>query len=148
MVFDPAVCIWICAMLESRNISATLLGESLGADVTRGCPQGGVLLPLLWSLIVDDLLWGLNSNGYYTIGYADDSNPNQWEKFLQTMSEVLQTALCTVQQWCERTNLSINPNKKVIRPFTRKREIKGLKEPVLFNKTIQLSNEVKYLAIT
>jgi hypothetical protein len=28
---------------------------------------------------MDDLLWGLNSNGYYTVGYADDSNPNQWE---------------------------------------------------------------------
>jgi hypothetical protein len=31
-----------------------------------------VLSPLLWSLVVDDLIWGLNSNGYYTVGYADD----------------------------------------------------------------------------
>jgi hypothetical protein len=53
-----------------------------------------------------------------------------------------------VQQWCERTNLSINPNKTVIIPFTRKRNIKGLKEPILFSKTIQLSDEVKYLGIT
>jgi hypothetical protein len=64
------------------------------------------------------------------------------------VSEVLQTALCTIQKWCEKTNLSINPNKTVIIPFTRKREIKGLKEPILSNKTIQLSNEVKYLGIT
>jgi hypothetical protein len=45
-------------------------------------------------------------------------------------------------------NLSINPNKTVIIPSTRKRNIKGLKEPILFSKTIQLSNEVKYLGIT
>jgi hypothetical protein len=59
--------------------------------------------------------------------------------------EVLQTALCTVQKWCEKTNLSINPNKTVIIPFTRRREMNGLKEPILFNETIQLSSEVKYL---
>jgi hypothetical protein len=51
-------------------------------------------------------------------------------------------------KWCEKTNLSINPNKTVIIPFTRKRELKGLKEPSLFNKRVQLSSEVKYLGIT
>jgi hypothetical protein len=55
---DPTICRWICAMLESRNIKATLSGETLGAAAVRGCPQGGVLSPLLWSLVVDDLLWG------------------------------------------------------------------------------------------
>jgi hypothetical protein len=35
----------------------------------------------------------------------------------------------------------------VIIPFTRKREIKGLQEPILFSKMIQLSSEVKYLGI-
>jgi hypothetical protein len=43
--------------------------------------------------------------------------------------------------------LSINPNKTVIIPFTRKRDIRGLKEPILFNNTIQLSSEVKYLGL-
>jgi hypothetical protein len=92
---------------------------------------------------VDDLLWELNSNGYYTVGYAILING----KFPYTVSEVLQTALCTVQKWCEKTNLSINPNKTVIVPFTRRREMKGLKQPILFNKTIQLFSEVKYLGI-
>jgi hypothetical protein len=44
---DPTICRWICAMLESRNIKATLSGETLGAAAVRGCPQGGVLSPLL-----------------------------------------------------------------------------------------------------
>jgi hypothetical protein len=35
----------------------------------------------------------------------------------------------------------------VIIPFTMKRNIKGLKEPILFSKMIQLSGEVKYLGI-
>jgi hypothetical protein len=97
---------------------------------------------------VDDLLWGLNYRGYYTVGYADDIAILINRKFPQMVSEVLQTALHTVQQWCERTKLSINPNKTVVIPFTRRRNIKILKEPVLFGKKIQLSSEVKYLGIT
>jgi hypothetical protein len=36
----------------------------------------------------------------------------------------------------------------VIIPFTRKRNIKRLMEPILFSKTIQLSSEVTYLGLT
>jgi hypothetical protein len=42
----------------------------------------------------------------------------------------------------------MNPNKTVVIPFTRKRNIKGLKKPVLFSKMIQLSSEAKYLGVT
>jgi hypothetical protein len=62
--------------------------------------------------------------------YADEIAILTNGKFPQTVSEVLQTVLCTVQQWCERTKLSVNPNKTVVIPFTRKRNIKGPKEPV------------------
>jgi hypothetical protein len=75
-------------MLESRNISATLLGETLGATAARGCPLGGVLSHILWRLVVDDLLWGLNNNGYYTVGYANDIAILINGKFPQTVSEV------------------------------------------------------------
>jgi hypothetical protein len=63
------------------------------------------------------------------------------------VSEVLQTAVGTVQQLWIRTKLSVNPNKTAVIPFTRK-NIKGFKEPILFSKRIQLSSEVKYLGIT
>jgi hypothetical protein len=144
---EPAVSRWTYVMLESRRISAALSGKTLEATAARGCPQGGVLWPLLWSLLVDDLIWGLNKNGYYTVGYADDTAILIYGKLPQTVSEVLQTAICSVQQWCERTNLSVNPNKTVVIPFTRKRNVKGLKEPILFGKRFQLSHKVKCLAV-
>jgi hypothetical protein len=68
-------------------------------------------------------------------------------KFPQTVSEVLQTALCTVQQWCEKTKLSINPNKTVVITFTRKRNVKGLicvtSSSAVDNKISQLPSLVK-----
>jgi hypothetical protein len=36
----------------------------------------------------------------------------------------------------------------VVMPFTRKGDIKGLREQILFSKRIQLSSEVKYLGVT
>jgi hypothetical protein len=133
---------------ENRTIIPTLSGETLGTSVARVCLQVGVLSHLLWSLVVDDLLWELKSSGYYTVGYADDTAILINGILLQTLSEVLQTALCTAQQWCERTKLFINPNKTVVIPLTRQKNVKGLKEPTLFSKTIQLSSEVKYLGVT
>jgi hypothetical protein len=41
---------------------------------------------------MDDRLWGLNNNGYYTVGYADDIAAILINgKFHQTVSGVLQT---------------------------------------------------------
>jgi hypothetical protein len=64
-------------------------------------------------------------------------------KSLQTVSEVLRSALGIVQQCCDKTNL--NTNKVVIIPFTGKRDIR---EPTLSSETIQLSSKVKYLGLT
>jgi hypothetical protein len=69
---EPTICRWIRAMLDSRTITATLSGENLRVSASRGCPQGRVDSPLLWSLVVDDLLWELNDKEYYTVRYADD----------------------------------------------------------------------------
>jgi hypothetical protein len=36
---ETTICRWTCAVLESRNIIATLSGKILGASAARGCPQ-------------------------------------------------------------------------------------------------------------
>jgi hypothetical protein len=47
-----------------------------------------MLSPLLWSLVVDDLLWGLNDYDYYTTGYADDIAIPINRKFPQTVRDI------------------------------------------------------------
>lgn len=63
---------WIHNMLLYRQIKTCLHGDYIKADVTQRCPQGGVLSPLLWNLVVDELLTRLNDKGFYAQGYADD----------------------------------------------------------------------------
>ena len=58
-------------MLCGRKITAMLAGETLERSVVRGHLQGDVLSPLLWSLVVDELIGGLGKNGYCTLGFVD-----------------------------------------------------------------------------
>ena len=56
MIISANITKWINSMQQSRIIRANLLGDVREVTATRGCPQGGVLSPLLWSLVVDELL--------------------------------------------------------------------------------------------
>ena len=69
---DPTIVRWIRATLEGRLAMAALGDATRSVGVSRGCPQGGVLSPLLWCLVVDHLLVRLNEGSVYAQGYADD----------------------------------------------------------------------------
>lgn len=53
--------------------------------VKKGCPQGGIISPLLWDLVIDSLLNDLNGKGYSTIGYAGDITIPITGKFESTL---------------------------------------------------------------
>ena len=57
---DQTIIRWIRATLEGRLATAALGDVSRSVTVSRSCPQGGVLSPLLWCLVVDELLFRLN----------------------------------------------------------------------------------------
>jgi hypothetical protein len=76
---------------------------------------------------VDELAGGLDGNGYYTLGYADDIAILIRRKFPNTVSELLQEALSMVQQWCDRTQPSMNPQKMVIYTIHPEERFKGPK---------------------
>jgi hypothetical protein len=65
---EYAIVRWIRATLEGHGAVATLNGTSVGLTISRGCPQGGVLSPLLWCLVVDDLLTRLSGGGVFIQG--------------------------------------------------------------------------------
>jgi len=93
------------------------MGSSLTAKVVGGCPQGGVLSPLLWNLVVDRLLTITNDLGFSTFGYADDIVIIVQGKFAHTCREIMQEALNVVVKWAVKEGLNISTHKTVIVPF-------------------------------
>jgi len=123
---------WIKATLEGSVAVVTLNEISLRFAISRGCPQGGVLSPILWCLVVNDLLTRLGGGGIFIQGYADDICLLAVGKFPNTVSGLMQWALSTVEVWCNEVGLSVNPDKTGLVAFTRKRKLQGFFEPQLF----------------
>ena len=53
---DPATAHLIINMVANRYITINHKEATKTIRIHRGCPQGGILSPFLWNLVVDDLL--------------------------------------------------------------------------------------------
>ena len=137
---------WIGNMLTKRAVRLAS-GDPQRAIVAKGCSQGGVLSPLLWNMVVNDLITTLNANHYYTIGYADDLTILISGRFASTVFEVTQAALRIVEKWCDNYELSVNPTKTGLVLFTNRRSLDDYRLPTLFGTELKLSNETKYLGV-
>ncbi|KAJ3649490.1 hypothetical protein Zmor_021230 [Zophobas morio] len=144
---NPTLNRWVAGMLRNREVLINVGGIEIEAVVDMGCPQGGVLSSVLWDTVVDSLIRRLNDIGYHTIGYADDLVILLTGKNADALCEIMQAAVKIVEEWCSRHTLSVNGEKTKLILFTRKRKLGTQQMPKLFNTTLQLSDEVKYLAI-
>ena len=115
-----AVVDWTCYMLGNRNITITKWNTTLREIIESECLQGGVLSPLLWSLVVDELLHLLTHQGYHPIGYADDIVFIVRGIHLDALMGVMEQTLKAVDTWCRTTGLSVNPGKTDVVIFTKR----------------------------
>jgi len=60
---DHTIVRFIRATLEGHVVAATLNGSSTRVVVSKSCQQGDVLSPLLWCLVMDDLIARLSGGG-------------------------------------------------------------------------------------
>lgn len=134
-------------MLKNRTATTEIGGRTFSVSVKRGCPQGGVLSPLLWTMVVDNLLTRLNRVGLFTQGYADDIVILLTGKDLYTLGGLMQNALSVVENWCTVEGLSVNPSKTSLVLFTNKRSVNNLPSLNLFGQSLTWSEQVKYLGI-
>lgn len=65
-------------------------------------PQGDVLSPFLWSLVANKLLEKFKGIAPKLIAYADDIAILVRNRFLDTISSVMNTALKFIHQWVNR----------------------------------------------
>ena len=61
-------------MLTSRLLTVNRGQGTLKVAAEHGCPQGGVLSPLLWRLVVNDLIERLNGDEIYEVCSENNGN--------------------------------------------------------------------------
>ncbi|OXA46641.1 Retrovirus-related Pol polyprotein from type-1 retrotransposable element R1 [Folsomia candida] len=116
------VCVrYIEHMLRTRTTWVTDSTYEIGRVVERGCPQGGVLSPLLWDLVVSEILEKLHHRfpQLYSQGFADDLTTVGRGIDLGTVGSHVQRAVNLVSDWCKEVSLSVN-DKLALVLFTNK----------------------------
>ena len=142
------VCItnWYMYLLRNRVITTEIKNNKGRCYPINGVPQGDCLAPLMWSIVIDDLLSKLQSGSCNGIGFADDIALTISGPVESAMAELMQAQLDIVEEWCNKNKLRVNATKTVPVMFTQK------KKPVLVKlrmggETLEYQDEVKYLGV-
>ena len=138
---------WINALLRSRTVTVTVQGKSVSKKVKKGCPQGGILPPLLWNLVINSLLILINGTPADSEGFADDVNFLIRGIDIDTIVDIGQQCLNKIRDWGLKTGLRFSPAKTEGILFTWKKNW-VIKNPLrLGDKEIKMCKQVKCLGV-
>ena len=144
---------WIAFYIRNRHVIFKLGESELLRLILKGCPQGGILSPFLFNLVLDNLLRHLNSlNADSLQAYADDlvnsfessSSPND----IVVLHAKAQASLDCISSWCQSVGLDINTSKTQLVLFTKKRSPVLIPTLFIYGLPLSLSSSVKYLGVT
>ncbi|GJQ65258.1 hypothetical protein Trydic_g7385 [Trypoxylus dichotomus] len=138
----------ITSILNNRRVHVSMNLCNIGATVAAGCPQGGVLSPLLWCLLVDDLLSDLRRAGFYAQGYADNITIMVSGRFEGVVSERMQIALRLVETWWRKEGLNVNSSKTTMdgnTTHTARRSL-GIAKEIFLGCLINLREKMEWSA--
>ncbi len=138
---------WYNNLLQHRYVSADIQGQHKIVVPARGSPQGGVLSPLVWNLIMDSFLSKFEKGPIKVLGYADDILLYIAGIDTACMSELLQEAVDKVVTWGDDNGLNFNPKKTKMVLFTRKRHVDPPRILLGGEEELELSDSFKYLGM-
>ncbi len=138
---------WYNQVLTSRLVSADLQGAHNTIIPTMGSPQGGILLPLVWNLVMNSLLSTFPREGVKAIGYADDVILIVNGDDPITMASLMERALRRVCEWGDHHGLTFNPDKTTTVIFHRGRKRDYSPELYMGGRKLQYLDKLTYLGI-
>ena len=141
---------WITSLLGQRQVIFALKGVSLLRFIIKGTPQGGVLSPLLWNIVIDSLLVTLCNvlpQSDFVQGFADDLVTLVTGSDINKLMEKMQSIVNIINEWCITNGLELSTEKTRLVLFTWKRKF-SINYPVIINnEALSFSTEVKYLGL-
>ena len=132
---------------NNRKVYIQGIRYKIWKEITKGCPQGSVLGPTFWDIVMDTLLEEFDKDDAINnvIAYADDvifliDGDSSAEIQRKAKHLTLKLAI-----WCKNTKLEIAPHKSNY--MLLKGNLK--RNPILKynNKTIKRCREIKYLGV-
>ena len=106
---------WYSGYLLNRLNLSKIKGVTNRRLLFLGTPQGGILSPLIWNIVIDELLQALDGHRTKACCFADDTNLTASGKVerLQFARDSLQSALDIACLWASEQGLVISQEKSV-----------------------------------
>jgi ribonuclease HI len=146
---DKSTAGWIVNMVSNRHITVSHKTHTKRIRIKRGCPQGGILSPFLWNLIVDDLLaYTADKLPGYLQAFADDLVGLAEGQDLEYICERTQRTINTIENWCKSKGLNISNLKTKVIMFTWRKKWTLPKAIMVEGKQVELSSSTKFLGVT
>ena len=140
---------WIMSMLHSRVIVYNDNDIYVSVKPTKGSPQGGILSLLLWNLVVDVPIASINNRRIaHAQAYADDLSIYKAGRDMDTIRNMMQSALRILENWGNENLLRFEVRKCEIIVFKKGRHMPTNKPITIYNQPIRQVSKVTYLGIT
>ena len=116
--------------------------------VTRGSHRGSVSGPMLWNIVINDLIELLSTApNVRTVVYADDLMIIIQGPSNAAILNTLQNTLLTIEKWCSEHRLEISKEKSALMPmFTRNRD-EYKRHPTTVAWGINVVSKMRYLGV-
>ena len=101
----------LCSYLEDRLIQFTFHGVTLERLLTLGCPQGSILGPLLWNVLINPLLDLPLPPNVYVQAYCDDIVLLVEARTRDDLQLAVNASLDLVSTFCASSRLQLSPIK-------------------------------------
>uniref|UniRef100_A0A1I8IQ35 Reverse transcriptase domain-containing protein n=1 Tax=Macrostomum lignano TaxID=282301 RepID=A0A1I8IQ35_9PLAT len=138
---------WIMYMISNRTVTAQLLGQTASTRVCKGGPQGGVLTPTLWNLVMDALLSDSRPDPVFKVGYADDVTAIVAGPSPSTLRDLMQSFIRKAESWANDNGLELSEPKTVAIMFTSRLRW-NIRPLQLYGRDIAFAHQTRCLGVT
>ena len=113
---------WILHFITTRKLKLNIKGVALIIWILAGTPQGGVLSPFLWNIVLNSLIILLDTLRQL-LAFADDLAIIISGFCLNTLRDLGQHYIKVCNNWCEANGLKLSAIKTQVIIFSRKNKI-------------------------
>ena len=140
---------FIQAYLDNRTFQVRNGCYSDTFEQENGLVQGGVISPVLFNIMINDIFDDIPGNPTCAL-YADDCSLWVQGRRIRQLIERMQKALDHISSWADRWGFVFSPHKCnaiIFRRYMKADELTNLPSLKLYNECLVYSDEVKFLGV-
>src|SRR5688572_21885651 len=137
---------WLRNFLSNRTFQVKV-GASLSEKfiLENGTPQGSIISPVLFLIMINDIPSGLD-NGVEMTLFADDSSIYAGHRIIKQLEIKIQNSLNAIDKWCHENGFKLSSSKTVGILFTKKRNVPKIRIKI-GTELIKIDKTAKFLGI-